>query len=66
MIGWLKRLFGIDDKQFTPELPYGTCEASWRVHGPIPWVTCGKRTNMTTGQHWYCSSHPPDKAKKLA
>lgn len=54
---WLRRVSDLDNKEFNPDLPWGTCRASWRVHGPIPYVTCGKRTNLKHGEHWACSVH---------
>lgn len=53
----LRRWFRLDDPDLSYDLPYGLCEAKARVHGPIPYVICGIRTNKKVGQWWACSRH---------
>ena len=57
MMLWLRRWMQLDDRDFNPDMPFGRCAAKWRVPGPIPYVTCGKRTNKKVGEHWACSTH---------
>ena len=59
MWNWMRKKFGLDDKDFNQAFPWGTCQAHWSVPGQIPQVTCGKRTNHHPGEYWACGEHSP-------
>lgn len=55
----IRRWLGIEDKEFTIDIPFGRCEARFNVFFAGMQVSCGKFTNMRWADHWVCSEHNP-------